>query len=66
MTTALVLSGERAERRPSEGVCYGCRHDGDTRFSTSGHCLGTGDMEPTAAWPGFKCTCACRTKEGTT
>lgn len=42
------------EARPmSEGLCYGCRHDG--------HCQGTGDLEPTAGmWAGFRCTCPCR------
>jgi len=66
VTTALVVYDGPANPPPSEGVCYGCRHVGETRFSTTGHCFGAGDLEPTAAWRGFKCTCACRTKEGTT
>jgi hypothetical protein len=37
----------------SEGLCYGCRHDG--------HCHGGGDLEPTPGmWAGFHCTCDCR------
>jgi len=44
------------------GICYGCRHADDPQFSTSGHCRGNGDLEPSpeARWEGFTCTCPCR------
>jgi len=45
----------------SEGLCYGCRHIEDASFSTTGHCYGTGDLEPTTGlWDGFHCVCPCR------
>lgn len=48
---------------PSEGICYGCRHVGDGRFSDPrlGHCKGTGHLPsaPEDRWPGFICTCFC-------
>jgi hypothetical protein len=46
-------------KEPSQGLCYGCRHVGDKRFSATGHCNGTGHLEGNAQWPGFICTCYC-------
>ena len=48
-------------KTPTSGLCLGCRHPDDERFSTTGHCRGGGDMAPTeSGWPGFICTCDCR------
>lgn len=48
---------------PSTGPCYGCRYP----ETSSGHCLGTGDLEPTEGlWPGFVCHCPCRSESGHT
>lgn len=48
---------------PTSGICYGCRHVGDPRFSTSGHCRGSGSLDPLVdrrtTWPGFACVCDC-------
>lgn len=57
---------ERTEPKPSQGICYGCRHVGDERFSTSGHCHGGGHLEPNEKpypWAGFICTCYCVSTE---
>lgn len=58
-----VFYEKAAARQPSRGLCLGCRHVGNERYSTTGHCHGTGDLEATDIWPGFVCTCPCREKE---